>query len=63
MIWIPVNEQLPPKERTLSIDVLCFLEDEEMMVTYYNYASGKWELNNSKNSITHWMHLPKYPGA
>jgi hypothetical protein len=54
--WISVDEELPPKEidRKLSIDVLCKLNDEEVIVSYYNFVSKTWILNNNKNIVTHW---------
>lgn len=63
MKWINVNEQLPKSEAgmKLSIDVLCHIEDGEMIVTYFNYPAGKWELSNNRNAVTHWMPLPPPP--
>lgn len=62
MNWINVNESLPKLEndRKLSVDVLCYLNDGEMTVTYFNYLDRKWILNDF-NVVTHWMYLPELP--
>jgi len=62
--WISVKDELPDFKRGTTDYVLVRVDDIGTKIGCLFAANGKWVINGVafyKDSITHWMPLPKPP--
>ena len=55
--WIPATERLPEEGVTVAV----LTKSGGRMLMRYNHRFHRWQCNNSRTTVTHWMPLPEPP--